>query len=63
MDERGESRRPPAGDLAEARERLDALEPLTAAQEREHKRLCARLELFRRRPSARRRRTAACSAW
>ena len=47
MDERGETRRPPVGDLAEARERLDALEQLTAAQEREHKRLRDRLELFR----------------
>src|SRR5574341_1219748 len=47
MDERGETRGPPEGDLAEARQRLDALEQLAAAQEREHKRLGDRLEFFR----------------
>ena len=47
MDERGETRRPPVGDLAEARQRLDALEQLAAAQEREHRRLRDRLDLFR----------------
>jgi PAS domain S-box-containing protein len=35
------------GDLAEARQRLDALEQLAEAQEREHARLRERLELFR----------------
>ena len=46
MDERGESGRPP-GDLVEARQRLEALELVAAAQEREHQRLRDRLELFR----------------
>ncbi len=47
MDESGESRRPQVRDLAEARQRLDALEQVAAAQEREHKRLRDSLELFR----------------
>lgn len=47
MDERRESRRPLAGDLAEVRDRLEALEQLTAAHQREHERLRDRLELFR----------------
>ena len=47
MDESEETRRPPVGDLAEVRERLDALEQLTGVQEREHKRLRGRLEFFR----------------
>lgn len=47
MSERGETRRPPVGDLAEAHARLDALELVAAAQEREHTRLRDRLELFR----------------
>lgn len=47
MDERGETRHPPVGDLAAARLGLDALELLAAAQEREHKRLRSGLEFFR----------------
>lgn len=48
MDERGQTRQPAVDDLAEARERLAALEQVTAAQEIEHKRLRDHLELFRR---------------
>ena len=48
MNEREESRRPLVGDITEVRERLDALEQLTAAHQREHERLRDRLELFRR---------------
>jgi two-component system, OmpR family, sensor histidine kinase VicK len=47
MDPRGESQRPFVGDLAEALQRLDALEQLAAAQEREHRRLRDHLELYR----------------
>ena len=47
MDEREETRPSPVKDLAEVRRRLDALEQLTAAQVREHKRLRDRLEFFR----------------
>ena len=47
MDPRGENRRPFVGDLAEALQRLDALEQLAAAQEREHRRLRDHLELYR----------------
>jgi two-component system, OmpR family, sensor histidine kinase VicK len=42
-----ESGRSLVGDLAEARQRLDALERVAEAQEREHARLRERLELFR----------------
>jgi PAS domain S-box-containing protein len=47
MDESGKKRRPPPHDLAEARRRLDALERAAATQEREHKQLRDRFELFR----------------
>jgi len=47
MYENGESRGPLVRDLVEARQRLDALEQVAAAQEREHKRLRDHLELFR----------------
>jgi two-component system sensor histidine kinase VicK len=47
MNESGEDRRSPVGDLVETRQRLDALELLAAAREHEHKRLRDQLELFR----------------
>ena len=47
MNESGENRRPPGGDLAEARQRLDELELLAAAQKHEYKRLRDQFELFR----------------
>jgi PAS domain S-box-containing protein len=47
MGESEETRRPPATDLAEAQRRLNALELLAAAQEREHRRIRGRLEFFR----------------
>jgi two-component system, OmpR family, sensor histidine kinase VicK len=47
MDPRGESQWPFVGDLAEARQRLDTLEQLAAAQEHEQRRLRDHLELFR----------------
>jgi len=48
MNEREETQQPPVTDLAEARRRLDALEALMAAQEREHDGLRDQLEFFRR---------------
>ena len=47
MNESGENRRPLVGGLAEARQRLDELELLAAAQKHEYKRLRDQFELFR----------------
>ena len=47
MNETGENRRPLVGGLAEARQRLDELELLAAAQKHEYKRLRDQFELFR----------------
>src|SRR5205814_4694660 len=47
MNESGENRRTLVGGLAEARQRLDELELLAAAQQHEYKRLRDQFELFR----------------